>query len=893
MPSVPRARLGTYELLSPLGAGGMGEVYRARDTRLGREVAIKVLPAEWLGDERSRRRFLHEARALSSLNHPHLVTVHEIESEGDVDFIVMELVRGSTLEALIPKHGLRLGDLLRLAIPVADALAAAHARGIVHRDLKPANIIVREDDVVKVLDFGLAKSAEEEEEGGAEIARPARLGTVTAPGRVAGTAAYMAPEQATGGKVDARSDIFSFGATLYEMATGTRPFRGDSNTEILAQVLRSHPKAPTQVNAKVPRELERLIVRCLRKDPDRRSQTMLDVRNELEEIKEESESAAAMSPAAVPSRRRSAILVAFVAGLIIVSAASWLVWRRNGAVPPPMRVVPLTALEGYEMMPTLSPDGNQVAFVWNGDKETGNIDIYVALAGSPTVRRVTTDPAMDVFPSWSPDGRQIAFVRQLTDHAGRAYVTSPLGGAERKLSDLDVHFDRIVAFGKLSWSPDGRYIAAGRSSTQKPGASTGIYFIPTHSGSPRLVTQAKAPERDSDPSFSPDGRRLAYFSCKNPLWGACDVWTVDLDANFVPTAVPRRQTSMTTHMDGLTWTRDGRTLVFGAVGPGLFRHLWRVEVNGRLAPERLDVAGAGAQHPATVLSRDRLVFASSRVDSDIYRVDGSTSRPVAVSSSDDGYPVFSPDGRFIAFCSARSGDAIDIWIAAADGSAPRQLTRDMGPVQRTPSWAANGRNIAFESQKTIWTIDVEGANLRQVTKGGLIYHNPTWSNDGAFLYVGKDGPTGTTIWRISVNDGTEQQVIQRQASKAFETSDRKSLVYMESFDRHGSSLFIVSLAGGSPRQLVECAYGFSVGSRGVYYYPCRPTGAPVPLSPNRSIDVRLIDPTTAQDRLVATLPDIQYADLFWGPSVSPNGNTILYRKDVSQGHDLMMIENFR
>jgi Tol biopolymer transport system component len=703
----------------------------------------------------------------------------------------------------------------------------------------------------------------------------------------------MAPEQATGGKVDARSDIFSFGATLYEMATGTRPFRGDSNTEILAQVLRSHPKAPTQVNAKVPRELERLIVRCLRKDPDRRSQTMLDVRNELEEIKEESESAAAMSPAAVPSRRRSAILVAFVAGLIIVSAASWLVWGRNGAALPPMQVVPLTTLEGYEMTPTLSPDGNEVAFAWNGDKASGNVDVYVSMAGYPAVHRVTTDPAMDVFPSWSPDGRQIAFVRQLTDHAGRVYVTSPLGGEERRLSDLDVHFDRVVAFGKLSWSPDGRYIAVARSSTQRAGESTGIYLIPTRSGEPRLLTQAKAPARDSDPALSPDGRRLAYFSCNSPYWGPCDVWDVDLDAHLVPTGVPRRLTSMGLPMDGLAWSRNGRTVVFSAISNTGMRYLWRADSDARVPPERLEVAGLGARQPATVASRDRLVFAVSREDSDIYAVGPTTaSRPVTVSSFFEGYPTFSPDGQHIAFCSSRSGEAIEIWVAATDGSGTRRLTHDVGPYQCSPSWAPNGRLVAFESGGAIWTIDVDGANLRQISKNGR-YRSPTWSRDGRWIYVGKNGETGTRIWRIAVADGREQQITTGFGTQAFETADGNNLVYLESVDRHGSPLLIFPLAGGSPRQLVDCAYGFSVGAKGVYYYPCRSGGAPVPLSADKSIEIRLIDPSNGDARMIATLPDLAYGDLFKGPQISPDGKTILYAKDVSQGQDLMMIENFK
>jgi serine/threonine protein kinase/tetratricopeptide (TPR) repeat protein len=285
------AKLGPYEIISPLGKGGMGEVYLARDARLGRDVAIKVLPADGTTDEGRRKRFIHEARAASALNHPNIVTIYEIESANGIDFIVMEYLPGETLNRLIPPRGMSLKEVLKIAIPIANALARAHRQGIVHRDVKPANVVVGRDGMVKVLDFGLAKlvsraaMSPDDETFSAGDASP-----LSRPGTIAGTVGYMSPEQATGRGADARSDVFGFGAVLYEMVTGRRAFAGRSVAETMTAVIRDQPKAPTEVVHGVPKELERLILRCLQKDADKRFQDAQDIGIELEEIKHELES---------------------------------------------------------------------------------------------------------------------------------------------------------------------------------------------------------------------------------------------------------------------------------------------------------------------------------------------------------------------------------------------------------------------------------------------------------------------------------------------------------------------------------------------------------------------------------------------------------------------------
>jgi serine/threonine protein kinase len=876
----PGSKLGPYEILSFLGAGGMGEVYRARDPRLGREVAIKVLRAERMADEGRRRRFADEARAASALNHPNIVTIHEIESVDGIDFIVMEYVPGQTLDAVIPKHGMRVGEVLRTAIPIADALAAAHSRGIVHRDLKPANVAVTREGTVKVLDFGLAKLiADELSDDGETLTGAGGSDPLSRPGVTAGTAAYMSPEQATGGKVDTRSDVFAFGAVLYEMVTGRRAFVGSSTAETLAAVGRDQPKAPSELVRELPTDLEKLILRCLRKEPERRFHHMLDVKVGLQEIKEESESEVATSAAPARSRRRL-WLGTGLAGLLAMGAAAWLLLRPP---PPPPRVVPVTSLRGSEFGPSLSPDGEQVAFSWNGEK-LDNFDIYLKMIGSSEVRRLTTDPAHEFSPSWSPDGRQIAFLRY-QPQGFTIRLVSPLGGSDRRLGDF------LSPMGPPSWSPDGRWLAVARA---RPGGvptpdvsisgvsvSEGLYLVPVQGGEPRPIPLPPAAGDALFPTFSPDGRHLAYESCAGL---SCHVDVVELSADFVPTGPPRRLSRRPiVRPGGLAWTRDGNSLLFVEEGS---HRLLRVAIDGTKPPAPIELAGFGAIHPRAAASRDRLVFVRELRDFDIYRFEtGRSAEPVLASSFVDFNPSFSPDGRRVAFQSERSGDAHEIWLAEADGSNSVQLTRGPGLVQGSPRWSPDGRRIAFDSlgedgHWDIWTIDADGGSPHRLTQGPGDENVPSWSRDGRFVYFASRPEGGPPdVWRIPEAGGAEERITQGGGAFASESIDGRTLLFTRTFA--SSPLLALPLAGGPERQLVDCVAGFAVGQGGVYYRGCAgiAVGAEAPLF--------LRDPTTGRQRLLGRLSP--------GPglTVSPDGKTILFTKTVGGGPDLMMIENFR
>jgi serine/threonine protein kinase len=366
-----------YRVLEKLGEGGMGVVYKAFDTRLDRVVALKVLPPEKVADISRKQRFVQEAKSASALNHPNIITIYDIDSADGIDFIAMEFVAGKTLDRLIPRHGLRLSEALKYSVQIADALAAAHKAGIVHRDLKPGNVMVTEQGLVKVLDFGLAKLTEP---AATSEDQPTRtLKPATEEGAIVGTVSYMSPEQAEGKKVDARSDIFSFGALLYEMVTGRRAFQAETPIATLSAILREEPKPASQVAEGLPRELERVIGRCLRKNPERRFQAMPDLKVALEELKEESDSGT-LGAATAPQRRQRPLLVWSLALVTVVGVAAALRFARSTAKPPQptLTAVPLTPYPGFQSEPDFSPDGNQVVFSWDGEKRD-NRDIYVKL----------------------------------------------------------------------------------------------------------------------------------------------------------------------------------------------------------------------------------------------------------------------------------------------------------------------------------------------------------------------------------------------------------------------------------------------------------------------------------------------------------------------------------
>src|SRR5688572_27069013 len=554
MPLSPGTQLGSYEIVSLLGAGGMGEVYRARDPRLKREVALKVLPDVAAADADRRERFTREALAVAALNHPHIVTIHSVEDAGTAVFLTMELVEGRSLAEALPPTGLPIERVLTIGIAVADATSAAHQKGITHRDLKPGNIMLGEGEQagrIKVLDFGLAKIVDAQLGASGvsmlQTEAPAHTAPITAEGRILGTVAYMSPEQAEGRTIDGRSDLFSLGVVLYEMATGQRPFTGDTNLSILSSILKDTPKSVTDINPAVPPELGRIIRRALAKDPERRYQTAKDLRNDLEDLKASlGSSESPLPPAAsriaaspsdpsalqIPSsdtqvvvglvKRHSRAFGVAAAVLLVVGAAALYGLLGPDAEPVPsqqpfadLQVTQLTT-SGTAERPSISLDGRYVAYV---QRDGDDSSLWIRqTATTNNVRIVPPERGVTIFgATFTPDGTSVDFVRQAGRGPWEIWRVPFLGGTPRL-------FVANVA-SPISWAPDGQRIAFLRTRVS-PALSSQLFVADVDGGREReLASQGDsglwislvAPWRPSfPPAWSPDGRLIALVAAGRP-----------------------------------------------------------------------------------------------------------------------------------------------------------------------------------------------------------------------------------------------------------------------------------------------------------------------------------------------------------------------------------------
>jgi eukaryotic-like serine/threonine-protein kinase len=935
-----------YKIVRLLGEGGMGEVYLAEDTKLQRKVALKLLPADFASNQERMRRFVREARTASALNHPSIAHIYEIGEAEGVSFIAMEYVEGETLREKI--HGGRtdLRTLLKYLAQVAEGLAKAHAAGIVHRDLKPDNVMVSRDGYAKVLDFGLAKLVEPREPGagGGESSEAAtRLmppQPLSTPGAIMGTVGYMSPEQARGDhEVDQRSDIFSFGCVLFEAATRRQPFAGDSVVDTLHRIINAPAPSVRDFNADAPAGLQRVVRRCLQKDPEERYQSIKDVGIELKELRREMQGEAELHSSAAPPQKSSAagdesatrILSAgstadqpaaksveavaapktssaeyvvtrikshkkiFAAALLVALAALAVVGfglyklfgrgesARSGA---PLKVTPLTSSPYIERNPALSPDGKQVAYVWTGEKGD-NPDLYIKLIGAGEPLRLTNSPGFEMSPAFSPDGRYIAFLRGKGEGLG-FYIIPALGGVERKLADA-YEWTGGIKPQALDWSPDGRVLAVvDKTSEDEPWS---IFLISVETGERRRLTTPPAGYGgDTYVSFSPDGSRLAFF--RSHFYGG-DIYTVP-----VAGGEPARVTSDDAVVYGLAWTRDGAELVFSSDrGGGGDPTLWRVPAAGG-TPALVAGVGENVYELSIARQGDRLAYAQRSVDFNIYRLEltgqpggrrgaGAPASFISSTRIEDN-PQFSPDGHRVSFRSNRSGSD-EIWACDAEGKNPVQLT-NFGSHSAGARWSPDGRFIVFNSlasgNSDIYVVGADGGSPRRLTSDTSAEFAPSWSRDGRWIYFASNRTGRSEIWKMPAAGGAAIQLTRGGGQIPVESPDGRTVYYVRG--RGESSLWQVSTEGGEETQVFEARVdpgNWAVAGRGIYFLTSQPRQGQSTLG--------FFDFATRQTTQITTLEGPMETFQISGLTVSPDEHRVLYAQRDKLVFNLMLVENFR
>ena len=887
-----------YRILEKIAEGGMGVVYKARDLHLDRFVALKLLPMERLADTTRRRRFIQEAKSASALNHPNIIHIYDVTEAEGTPFLAMEYVCGQTLSQVIARKGLALNDALDYATQIADALAKAHAAGIVHRDLKPSNVMVTEDGLVKILDFGLAKLMEPNCEGdietrSAQHSNPLR----TEEGAILGTAGYMSPEQAEGKSTDARSDIFSFGAVLYEMLSGQRAFQGESQMRTVAKVLREEPPPLHEIAEGIPAELERLVVRCLRKDPERRLRSMADLKVALQELKEESESwrlaTGTLAAKATPASKRKWWLVAAAIG-VIAAATVWFTWPGVKNAPPAVKVVGLTSNVADETAPSFSPDGNQIAYAWNGAKQDIS-HIYVKLIGPGPPLQLTNDPAEDYWPAWSPDGQKIAFLRDFGSGKYGVYLIPALGGTERRLMEVSIPETEWLSGPYLAWLPDNKWLIYTNKDTSEHPPS--LFMVQVDSRETRRVTAAPSGIMgDSAPAVSQDGAHLVFARMTG--MGPTDFYAVRLKKDYSPASEPQRISFFNWGVAGAAWTPRARNVVLSNG-----QELWRVAFSRsggvESQPQKIESFGSGARFPAIARQGKRMAYVKSYGGPlNIWRIalgEGSKKREqnsgtndranLIPSTSSEFAPEYSPDGKRIAFESDRTGN-LEIWTCQSNGENCSALTSFGTQATGIPNWSPDGGQIVFYSRPKqnaqIYVMNSEGGGLQRLTDDAWENFFPVWSRDGRWIYFASNRTGTDQIWKMRPRGGEPVQVTKNGGFAATESADGKFLYYTKSKDPV-ASLWKMPVEGGEETKVVDGVViaNFAVTARGLYYIT----------QPDLRSETRLVQFLNFADektRVVATIKQ----NLYHGLSLSPDERWLLYAPNGRGGSNVMVVENF-
>ncbi len=780
MSTMPRDEVvGPYVVIRPLGAGGMGEVLLAYDASLERHIALKLLPREVSADAALMNRLRREARLASSLNHPNIVTIYSIDESEQTVYMAMEYVEGRTLRELL-SGSLPIKKVLQIGVQVAEGLAAAHKRGLVHRDLKPENVMITPEGVVKILDFGLAKSFSLGEHG------PDSAHTISKEGVIAGTLSYMSPEQARGQELEFRSDQFAFGVMLYEMLSGGKPFVADSAIETLFMIARDDPPALSSVAPQVPPPLRWIVERCLAKEPEERYASTHDLARDLRDVRDHLSEASITSqvlPLPSPRPQRSRRLLGLAAVLLLtlglgggVVASRWL--RRPE--PPVIPSFSYLTYSGLDYSPAVSPDGKTIAF---SSLRDGKLRIWLKQVTGGSEASLTEGPADD-FPRFSHDGTSILFVR------GRVrpdvFRIPLVGGEARKLVDNATTAD---------WSADGTRLAFIRPGTL-PGPLGSLYVAGADGSNPRLVASFKD-MTVQHPRWSPDGRSIAVVGARGRA--VSNIAIVDVGtAQVRPLALDAKAGEVSS----VVWSRDATAVIYSRAESveavvGSPARVFRHDVNE-------DRAEAIAWAPNNALILDRLgsgelVF-DARSPSDNLREiplgqPATGAKWLTRGNSSDRQPVYSPDGKSIVFSSNRSGN-LDLWRLLPDTGVVHRITDDAAE-DWDPGFTADGR-IIWSSGRSgnleIWMAEGDGSNARRISQDGFDAENPVATPDGKWIVYNSFHPEKRGVWRVKTDGTGTTQIVSGRTALPEVSPDGQYVVYLADGRTANSALRITRLS---------------------------------------------------------------------------------------------------
>ncbi len=854
--------LSHYRILEKLGAGGMGEVYLVQDTKLERLVALKILPSDLAANEDRMRRFVQEAKAAAALNHPNIAHIYEIGETDGTSFIAMEFVDGDTLRVKIHRDRAELSRLLKWLAQVADGLAKAHAAGIVHRDLKPDNIMISRDGYAKILDFGLAKLVEpqrptnRENDGLNEAATAMLAQQLSTPGMIMGTVGYMSPEQAQGrtGEIDHRSDIFSFGCILYEVATGRKAFEGADLLDSLHKIVHAPTPQIKDTNAAAPDDLQRIVRRCLAKEPDRRYQSIKEVAIELDELRQElkqrdelersvqpntsrgeqvsssQQVGISNAPQSAPDTTQSEIVrstssaeyvvgeikrhkrvvgAAVLALLLVTGGIAFVLYKSLGTSDKPPQSIKIERLttNGKSIDAAISPDGKYVVYALD---EGGQQSLWT--------RQVATSSNVQIIPpanvgywalAFTPDGNYINFVRIEQNTLAALYQMPVLGGAQKKLlADAD---------GAVSYSPGGKQFAFMRGNHPNLGESALLIANADGTGE-RILARRKKPETfpwwtRQTPAWSPDGKTIACvvggtFSGS----GLMNVVEVNVSDGSVKLVTGKGWYEI----KRVAWLRDKSGLLILAADKSSAYHaqqIWHVSYPEgearRITTDFNNYVGMSLTADSAALA----TVQSNRISNIWVAPNGDASRAVQIKSggnNQDGVDglAWTPDNRVVYY--SRASGADDVWIMNADGSNQKQLTVDAGAnydLKVTP----DGRYIVFTSERdgqpNLWRMDLDGGNPKQLTNGNSDLAT-TFSPDSRWVIYSSDRSGKPAIWKVSIDGGDSVQLTEYAAESPEVSPDGKFIACLYREEASSPWLYaIIPYEGGNPIKVFDLPGG--------------------------------------------------------------------------------------